>query len=78
MARKYPSVDFTLSAKKETYNGKSKNVLTGSFLDENGNRILVTINEKRYKSTKTGKNFVYGRAVNLGFDQERPKRGQMS
>lgn len=74
---RYPNVSFTVSHKEKTYKGKKSKELVGSFLDEDGNRILISVNPTVYTSKKTGNKFQYARATNLGHDQERPKRGQM-
>jgi len=74
---KNPTVEFTATMKSKTYKGKKQESFVGSFLNENGEKILVSFNTKKYTSKKNGKTFVYCRATNLGHEGEYKKRNQM-
>lgn len=77
MARNYPNAQFSLTRQEKTYQGKKQIQWTGSYLNESGETILISFNEKKYTGKKSGKQFVYAKAINLGHAGERVRRNQM-
>lgn len=76
---RYPTASFPMGVKTETYKGKTKQVLSGSFVDEMGNKIIISVDlSNKYKSKKDGTVIHYGRATNIGdSSQPRKRKNQM-
>lgn len=73
----YPTAEFSVTYTEKKYNGKVQKSFVGSFINESGEKVLITIGEKPYKS-KNGKTFKYARAINLGHEsQAKTRRNQM-
>lgn len=71
---KYPTAEFPMGIKTETYKGKSKQILKGSFVDTMGNKVIVSVDlSSKYKSKKDGTVIHYGRATNIG-DASQPRK----
>lgn len=75
----YPKAKFTVTLDEKPYRNKPQKKLVGSFLNENGEKILISIDIKKSYSPKDKKSvkFHYATAVNLGYPQERGRRNQM-
>lgn len=75
-----PMAKFTVTVDDSKYKGKPQKKLVGSYINENNEKILISIDNKKSYSPKNkpGVKFYYATAINLGHYEEYSKpKGQM-